>query len=296
MIQVERALDDSSLVGLARDVELAAAGEGLARELRPETGSLCEPRHFAGLDAWLKSEPIAPRVARRLALRARLLGRPYPRLAEFENLLWLREHGFGAPEPLLALIGLREGRARWQLLVTRAVPQARDLRSVLEAREGSLHELLEVLGARIAALHAAGFVHRDLHPRNLLVREAPSGPEVLFLDAWRGGARRQLRGAAYDLACLFLHLPEWLDEREQGQLFEAYVRGREAQSAPIRPRTFARRVARGRRGLIRRARTEPGRLRGLPLPDPTWSLPIPDPRIVRAVLAPLSKDSHPPAS
>jgi tRNA A-37 threonylcarbamoyl transferase component Bud32 len=277
MIEVERAVDGLRLVGCARDEDLARAGEALARELPLGESALCERRQVAGLDVWLKSEPMKPRVARRLALRARLLGRPYPRLAEYANLRWLREHGFGAPEPLLALVGLRAGHGCWQLLVTRAVPKARNLRSVLETRTGPVDELLEVLGRSVAGLHAAGFVHRDLYPRNLLVHEGSDVPEIVFLDAWRGGARPQLRGPAYDLACLFLHTPLWLEGNEAARLVEAYLAERTRLGSPVDGRRLVRRLERGRRGLIRRLVAEPGRSRGLSLPDEAWQVGWRDP-------------------
>ncbi len=216
-------------------------------------------------DVWLKHEPFSPAAARRHRLRATLLRRPYPRLAEFENLSWLRAHGFAAPEPLAAGVGTRRGRPAWQFLITEHLPSRGNLREYLERRPEDLGELLTSLGERVAALHEAGFVHRDLFPRNVLVL-----PEdrVAFLDCWRGGPHRQLRGPAYDLACLFLFLERWLTVEEEERLLTAYLEGR--RTAEEARERWIRAVARERGRLMRRLEREPGRLRGGELPGRTW--------------------------
>jgi tRNA A-37 threonylcarbamoyl transferase component Bud32 len=273
MIEVDLVHDGVRLVGLARDEGLAAELPEFVRRVDLVREVRCERRPWAGNDAWLKSEPLASGPARRHRLRARFLGRPYPRRAEFENLAWLRSHGFGAPEPLVACVGRVGGRALWQFLVTSTVQDATDLRSFLERRPMELGALLDELGQQVAALHALGFVHRDLFPRNLLLRGGPERPELFFLDAWRGGARPQLRAADHDLACLFLHLPLWLERGELERLFEAYLAGRARHARAPNAARLARRIERGRRGLIRRLEAEPGRLRGLPLPEASWRMP-----------------------
>jgi len=105
----------------------------------------------------------------------------------------LARGGFGAPAPLVVGVREREG-----LLVTREVA-GRALAAVVtafprEARRAK-RALLAALGAEVARLHRAGFVHGDLVPPNLLV----AGDRFVFLDNDRTrrfpvalGARRNL--------------------------------------------------------------------------------------------------------
>lgn len=100
--------------------------------------------------------------------------------------------GFEAPEGVL--VGLR-GRAG--ILVTRDLAARPVLDVVATARGAAKYELLRTLGRAVGALHAAGFVHGDLVPSNVHVRDG----DVAFLDhdrTRRGallvwwGARRNL--------------------------------------------------------------------------------------------------------
>ena len=117
--------------------------------------------------------------------------------------------------------------------------------------------MLDELADEVARMHALHFVHRDLYPRNLLVRGPDRARRIVFLDAWRGGARLQLRGPAYDLGCLFLHLPEWLSVERQQRLFERYlaqraIQGKPAEAAPLRRALIRERATQRARGSNRR--------------------------------------------
>lgn len=79
--------------------------------------------------------------------------------------------GFGAPEVVIAA-----ARGQAGLLVTRDAG-GEDLASAL-ARCAGKRALLRALGAEVARLHRAGFVHGDLVPPNVRVR----GTELVFLD------------------------------------------------------------------------------------------------------------------
>jgi len=241
----------------------------LQRVLGPATEQLHlgEVTGLGDRRAYLKGSPLRGRARLRHALR-RALGLGLPRLTEFENLLWLRDNGFEAPLPLAA--GSLEGRAgpRWQFLLTELVEPAEPLGALLE-REGERALELFLLAARTAArLHARGFVHRDLYPRNLLVQDGASGPTLILLDAWRGGARRQLRGPAHDLACLLLHAPRWLDGEATQEVLRAYSAGLGPRGSDVRSlrRAVDRARERERRKLVR----DPARLRGRPLPTREW--------------------------
>jgi hypothetical protein len=100
---------------------------------------------------------------------------------------------FGAPAPLVVGVRADEG-----LLVTREVAGTA-LATALAALPGEARRrkraLLAALGNEVARLHAAGFVHGDLVPPNLLL----AGDRFVFLDNDRTrrlpgaiGARRNL--------------------------------------------------------------------------------------------------------
>ncbi|MEQ1893156.1 MAG: lipopolysaccharide kinase InaA family protein [Planctomycetota bacterium] len=198
-------------------------------------------------DVFLKGSPLLGRAALRHALARALLGREEPRRAEFANLRWLRAHGFRAPEPCLAGVRRGGGIARYQFLVTGWVPAPRLDQFLAQAGPPERAAALRALGASLARLHALGFVHRDLFARNLLVEP---GPELVYLDAWRGGPARGLRGPLHDLACLMLDGAQLFTAAEQRLLFGTY----RAQSPRRLAPDLLRAVARARARLLPRER------------------------------------------
>lgn len=162
---------------LAGDERLATsdlAGRRALLELR--LGSqLCVVRrfHHGGLLRFLGPELfLSPeRPVRELVLAAQLraLGLPTPRV--------------------LAARALRAGPG-WRLTLVSAREPGQDAGQLLERwRRGELaprqgRALARAAGELVARLHRAGFLHADLHPRNLLV--APDGAlSVLDLDKGR---------------------------------------------------------------------------------------------------------------
>jgi len=199
----ERTRAAGRLEVVARTVEEAEAAGALALEAAARA-----PRHAAfvellGTRAYFKQSALSGKTAVRYALRRGVLRAKLPRLREYENLRWLLDHGFHAPEPLAAGASWRSGLPRFQFLFTREVPGARTLGAFLaEERDGHARSrVLALLARETARMHALGFVHHDLFPRNLLVTTHAS-PRVWFLDCWAGGPPRQVRTPAYDLACL----------------------------------------------------------------------------------------------
>jgi len=194
------------------------------------------PRHAAFVDllgtrAYFKQSALSGRTAVRYALRRGVLRARLPRLREYENLGWLRDHGFHAPEPLAAGACWRMGLPRFQFLFTRAVPGARTLGAFLaeEPDERARARVLELLARETARMHALGFVHHDLFPRNLLVT-TPASPRVWFLDCWAGGPPRQVRTPAYDLACLTRPGRDALGPKEAELFLAAYGAAASSQS------------------------------------------------------------------
>lgn len=68
------------------------------------------------------------------------------------------------------------------MLATLLIPGARDAAEWLAADSGDADAMLRDAGRQIAAMHAAGVSHPDVHLRNLLVADADLAPEVWLLD------------------------------------------------------------------------------------------------------------------
>jgi hypothetical protein len=249
----------------------AAAWSALAPSLpaRAPFSARCE---LAGADAFLKASALRGKARVRHALRGLLLHRPAPRLAEYQNLVWLRAHGFAAPEPLAAGVWRERGLPRHQFLATRWVDAPRFDAAFAAADVPERAHLLELAARTLARLHALGFIHHDAHVRNLLVRGAPAGErELVLLDAWRGGPAPQLRSPSYDLACFLLDAAGLAQAHEIEAFFGHYGAARAAAGAPVELHALAARVARERAALWQRlAAREPERAARL---APRWSPP-----------------------
>lgn len=109
--------------------------------------------------------------------------------AELALSCWLAQHGVDTP-PVAAA---RARRAAWfgheLALATRRIEGARDLEShVVDVRAGrasrtSLRASLRAVGALVARLHALGFLHADLTPKNVLVEpRAGAAPRLWLID------------------------------------------------------------------------------------------------------------------
>jgi len=244
-------------LALAAEPEHAEEARERAWELVRAGARVGAVERFAGRPCYLKAAPLAGKAALRHGLRERVLRRPAPRLGERANLLWLRAHGFRAPRPLAAAAFRRGLRTVYQLLWTEWIAGAPTLARVLDGAAAEGREppgdWVAPLARDVARLHALGFVHRDLYPRNLLVLRGGAEPAVAFLDAWRGGARRQLRGPSYDLACLMLDGASRLPVGLQRELFAAYFAERARRGRAADPRRTLARAARERARLARRS-------------------------------------------
>lgn len=270
MASARQRLSAGELRLVARDDELLdAALEHAARAAATSEHAAGEVA-LAGRRAWLKGSPLRGKARLRHALRAHVLRRPLPRVGEYGNLRWLAQRLFRVPDALAAGVLWRAGAPAYQLLVTGLVEGALDLRAHLAARGALEPELLDELAGEVARMHALGFVHRDLYPRNLLVTPAPGPRRLVFVDAWRGGARTQLRGPAYDLGCLMLHAPELLSRDERRRFLDGYVAARARQGRPVAREPLLAAVERERRALRARLARRPDLLRGRPLPAVEW--------------------------
>lgn len=129
--------------------------------------------HHGGLLRWLTGErfrdPERP-------FREILLG------------LELAREGVRTPE-VVAARALAAGNGTWFLEVaSERVERSRDLGRLLaadargELARATRRRLYAAAGALVAKLHALGFVHADLTPRNLLARDGADPPELWVLD------------------------------------------------------------------------------------------------------------------
>jgi tRNA A-37 threonylcarbamoyl transferase component Bud32 len=124
--------------------------------------------------------------------------RPFRELVLSER---LRQAGIATPE-VVAARARRLAGGGWRLdLVTRRVERVLDLGAVVErASRGevapsSRTRIYGAAGELVARLHALGFVHADLHPRNLYVDEsalAGGAARVGVLDLDRSAWRERL--------------------------------------------------------------------------------------------------------
>lgn len=250
------------LRGARERFELARpALEAAARAPHAERGL----RTLGSCTAYFKGSPLATRPALRHALR-RLAGCELPRLQEFLNLDWLEAQGFQAARPLLAGAHFERGLPRYQFLFTEYRSSEPTLEQWLpSATPEQRATRLAALARDLARLHRLGFVHRDLFPRNLLVT---AGTACAFLDAWRGGAGRGLRGPEHDLGCLFLDGAGLFTRDEQALFLRAYQDESLQLGRPL-PSRWPEQLERARRAVFRReCQRRPGLV-------PVWRFPHP---------------------
>lgn len=244
-------------------IEIATAGTKVSRSFE-----------LAGERAWVKGGPLVGRARARHGLRGLVLRRRAPRIQEYFNLSWLIERHFQVALPLAAGVFTRAAFPRYQYLVTAEIAGARTLLEVLDdPRRADRALLLAELARELARLHALGFVHRDLFLRNVLVAPVHEGRALHLVDAWRGGPPPQLRGAAYDLACLFLDGAAVLAREEQARFLADYLAHRAAQGRPARLARLLPRVERWRARLHAKLVADPGRRHGRSLPPEQWDAP-----------------------
>jgi hypothetical protein len=198
----------------------AASGEG-RRSRHARTRRL-------GAELWLKSYP-APDGRR--AWRAWRMGAA------------LDAAGLDVPEALM--VGCCGGAG---VLVTRDAGGEALVDVLSAAGRVAKRDLLRGLGRAVGALHAAGFVHGDLVPSNLLVREG----SVVFLDNDRTRRGRLLVwwGARRNLVQLGRFVVPGVSATDRARVLRAYAArrglGRHARRRLARwvaAKTIARRVA-----------------------------------------------------
>jgi hypothetical protein len=258
---------------LAPDVAVAAA-RGLAAQQSIVRGPMALPD---GRVAWSKAAPLSSSGARRHG-RARLVGRAAPHVRELAHLAWLEARLFRVPTPLFAATLVRGARLLYQVLATEPIGGAAPFG---EADPGAWRDtaLARELGAELGRMHALGFLHGDVYPRNVLVAPPELGAEtdrrLVWLDCWAGGPghgdRSLARPLARDLGTWFATAAGAWSASEASVCFDAYFDARRANGRPVASeQRFLTRVAVERRHELRRLEREPKRLRGAAFPRAGW--------------------------
>ncbi len=203
-------------VALELDAVLGLVESGAGRTSRHARSVACPTP--AGV-VWVKTWP-APGARR--ARRAFAMSRA------------LVAAGFAAPEPLL--LGARDGAG---LLVTADVGGADLVAAVAPpTARGAKRALLARLGSEVGRLHRAGFVHGDLVPPNLRVRDGG----LVFLDNDRTRRLPLAFGARRNLVQLGRFVVPGLSLTDRARVLRAYAAARGLGTA--RRRRLARWVAR----------------------------------------------------
>jgi hypothetical protein len=126
---------------------------------------------------------------------------------EFENLVWLRSHGFDAPAP----VAYGEERRARCLVRSCLISEAVDGTAFTPQDDWLL------LADYIRRLHAEQFFHCDLFWRNILV----AGKTFYLIDAHKGGYRRG--NVTGDLATLDAPAPWFFRRTERLRFFLRYL-------------------------------------------------------------------------
>jgi Lipopolysaccharide kinase (Kdo/WaaP) family len=214
-----------------------AGGEGelpLRRSRHASTYQICLGTPLSGeTEVFVKllDAPRGLKAVRRLAMRSRA--------ERMEAILdALVAAGFGVAPVLM--LGDERGGGRTMMVTTRVAgePLPRVLRSAAGA-PARRRELLRALGAEVARLHRAGFIHGDLTPYNIFVA---SGSPMRFslidhertaeprLDWERRRLRNLVQLCRFDL--------EGMDRIDRFRIVDAYAR-----AMGDSPRRLIRRVA-----------------------------------------------------
>lgn len=180
---------------------------------------------------------------------------------EFRVLRMMRQLGIQAVRP----VAYGERRVCFFLrscfLITEGVPDAMTLSTFMKAfgdQRGSARsvrlrrEILSSLAKQIRHMHDAGFVHRDLFWRNVLIRALPNDRfEFYFLDASVGKririAQRRQESIVGDLAALGAVAPHFCSKADQLRFLLEYL--------------GADKLSRENRAWLRHVQTKSDRLR-----------------------------------
>lgn len=150
---------------------------------------------------------------------------------ELRNLRYFKSLGLGTPEPVAYGFETSLCVLQRAVLVTADVSDASDLEKIIKSgnlyRDGipAARKILGVLAKATREMHADGFYHKDLKPRNVLVRQTNSGPELFFFDCPSGHHPPRFllrRGIVRDLAHLEAGLRGYVRRVDLLYLYQQY--------------------------------------------------------------------------
>ena len=180
------------------------------------------------------SSPIS--FKRRLKNAPRSTGpwRSAPRIREYRNLLKLRERNLPAVRPLIAAEKRVFGFLERQLLITERIADSASLFDLAVQEKLGQDQLFSInrqLGCLVGRMHNAGFCHRDLFMRNIVVGLNDAEPSLHFIDCHQGSwFRLPGRAFAYDLGCYEKWAATLFDEKTRGQFFAGYLEARPGEN------------------------------------------------------------------
>ena len=231
------------------------------------------------------SSPIS--LKRRLKKAPRSTGpwRSAPRIREYRNLLKLRERGFPAARPLIAAEKRVFGFLERQLLITERIADSAslfDLAVQEKLEQDQLFSINRRLGCLVGHMHNAGFCHRDLFMRNIVVGLNDAEPSLHFIDCHQGSwFRLPGRAFAYDLGCYEKWAATLFDEKTRGHFFAGYLEARPGENLEKMLRLTNR--AR-QRIVLRRQKRKRKRHKKRQLLDPTLIIEPLDPALIFSLL------------
>lgn len=170
--------------------------------------------------------------------RPRLRYRFYPSRGKNEVRSYRHFRHMGIPCPDVTAFAEHQvgGRFAWCLLVTREIPNSLNLQQLFSSDHLAADSRLAImkrLGQFAAQMHRAGFYHRDLKLRNVLL-QADNGQDLglHFIDCPRGRKQifRRDHGALYDLRSIYKHAHLYCSTEEWHALLAAYADARFAPS------------------------------------------------------------------
>ncbi len=173
--------------------------------------------------------------------------------SEFRALRQMRQLGIQAVRPIAYGERRIAGFVRSCFLITESVPDAMPLSSFIktfsdcansEASRLGRWEILTSLAAQVRHMHEAGFVHRDLFWRNVLIRVLPGDRfEFYFLDASVGKRirlqQRRQDSIVRDIAAMGVLAPHFCSKADQLRFLLTYL---DKKKLDPRNRDWLRRV------------------------------------------------------
>lgn len=161
---------------------------GMERKQQPDGSEVVE---LGKIRAHLRGGKLGLGAALGGGLARLLLRRPFPRVAEFHNLGWLRAAGVPAAKPLVGCVWSLRGLPRHQFSAAELIADARGLDQLAQGQDAGLGEALVATGKAVAAMHVAGFAHGNCTPDAFVVD--PEGA-VWLITAANGSPKQDTAG------------------------------------------------------------------------------------------------------